>query len=63
MGDPLSPLSFNIVIKLLIRWLKTLDKGYEQIASRYLNLVNKWYADDGTLVKNLVEDMIFLLEI
>ena len=52
MGDPLSPLPFNLIIELLIRWRKTLDKGYE-IASRDLNLVSKWYDDGGILVKKL----------
>ncbi len=39
-----------------------MGKGYD-IASCGLQLSSKWYADDGTLLTNLVEDMISLLDI
>ena len=61
-GDPLSPLLFDLMIEPLIRWLKAADKGYN-ISSRGLKLASKWYADDGTLVTNSVDDMISLLAI
>ena len=43
----------------LIRWLTTSGKRYD-IASCGLKLASKWYADDGTLLTNSVEDMISL---
>jgi hypothetical protein len=46
----------------LIRWLRVSNKGYD-IASCGLQLASKWYVDDGTLVTNLVEDMIVLLDL
>jgi hypothetical protein len=61
-GDPLSPLLFDLMVEPLIRWLKASGKGYD-IASCGLNLASKWYADDGTLITNSVEDMIALLDI
>jgi hypothetical protein len=48
------------MIEPLIRWLHASKKGYD-IASCGLQLANKWYADDGTLVTNSVEDTIVLL--
>ena len=60
--DPLSPLLFDLMVKLLIRWLKVSGKGYD-IASCGLKLARKWYADDGTLITNSIEDMISLLDI
>ena len=60
--DPLSHLLFDLVVEPLIRWLKASGKGYA-IASCGLNLASKWYADDGTLITNSVEDMIALLDI
>ncbi len=50
------------MIEPLIRWLTASGKGYN-IASCGLNLASKWYADDGTLLTNSVEDMISLLDI
>jgi hypothetical protein len=61
-GDPLSPLLFDLMIEPLIRWLNAADKGY-RISSCGLKLASKWYADDGTLVTNSVDDMISLLAI
>ena len=56
-GEPLSPLLFDLVVEPLIRCLTAVDKGYD-IASCGLKLAIRWYADDGTLVTNSVEDMI-----
>jgi len=50
------------MIEPLIRWLITLEKGYD-IASYDLKLANKWYTGDGTLVTNSFEDLIALLNI
>ena len=50
------------MIEPLIRWLNTSDKGYE-MTSCGLRLASKWYADDGTLVTNTIEDMVTLLDI
>ena len=61
-GDPLSPLLFDLMVEPLIRWLIASGKGYD-IASCGLRLASKWYADDGTLLINSVEDMISLLDI
>jgi hypothetical protein len=61
-GDPLSPLLFDLMIEPLIRWLNAADKGYN-ITSCGLQLASKWYADDGTLVTNSVDDMMSLLSI
>ncbi len=58
----MSPLLFDLMIEPLIRWLLASNKGYD-IASCGLHLASKWYADDGTLVTNSVEDMIFLLDL
>ncbi len=60
--DPLSPLLFDLTIEPLLRWLKASGKGYD-IASCDLNLASKWYADDGTLITNSVDDMTSLLDI
>ena len=61
-GDPLSPLQFDLMIEPLIRWLNVSHKGYD-MTSCGLQLASKWYADDGTLVTNTIEDMVALLEI
>jgi hypothetical protein len=61
-GDPLSPLLFDLMVEPLIRWLTASGKVYN-IASCGLKLARKWYADDGTLLINSVEDMICLLDI
>ena len=61
-GDPLSPLLFDLMIELLIRWLDAVDKGYI-ITSCGFKLASKWYADDGTVVTNSVDDLISLLSI
>ncbi len=49
------------MVEPLIRWLTASGKGYD-IASCGLKLASKWYADDGTLLTNSVEDMISLLD-
>ena len=59
-GEALSPLLFDLMVKPLFCWLTASGKGYE-IPSCDLKLASKWYADDGTLVTNSVEDMISLL--
>ena len=61
-GDPLSPLLFDLMVEPLIRWLNAADKGYN-ITSCGLQLASKWYADDGTLFTNSVDDMLSLLSI
>jgi hypothetical protein len=61
-GDPLSPLLFDLMVEPLIRWLNAVNKGYD-ITSCGPTLTIKWYADDGTLIANSVEDMISLLDI
>jgi len=50
------------MIEPLIRWLTASQKGYT-IISCGLYLASKWYADDGTLVTNTIEDMLTLLNI
>jgi hypothetical protein len=60
--EPMSPLLFDLMIQPLIRWLRASNKGYN-IASCDLQLAHNWYADDGTLVTNSVEDMISLLDL
>ena len=62
LSVPLSPLLFDLMIEPLIRWLTTLDKGYD-IASCALKLARKWYDVDGTLVTNSMEGIISLLDI
>ena len=57
----MSPLLLDLMIEPLIRWRRALNKGYD-IASCDLHLASKWYVDDGTLVTNVVEDMIVLLD-
>ncbi len=61
-GEPLSPLLFELMIEPLIRWLKASHKGYD-MTSWGLRLAIKWYADDGTLVTNTIDDMVTLLDI
>jgi hypothetical protein len=61
-GDPLSPLLFDLMIEPIIRWLNATDKGYN-ITSCGLQLANKWYADDGTLVTNSMDDLMSILSI
>jgi len=58
---PISSL-FDLMVEPLIRWLTASGKGYD-IASCGLKLASKWYAYDGTLLTNSVEDMISLLDI
>jgi hypothetical protein len=50
------------MVEPLITWLTASGKGND-IASRGLKVVSKWYADDGTLLTNSVEEMVSLLEI
>ncbi len=50
------------MVEPLIRWLTASGKGYN-IASCGLKLASKWYADDGTLLTNSVEDVVSLLDI
>jgi len=45
------------MVEPLIRWLMASGKGYD-IASCDLKRASKWYADDGALITNSVEDMI-----
>jgi hypothetical protein len=59
-GDPFSPLLFDLMIEPLIRWLNASQKGYH-ISSCGPRIASKWYADDGTLVTNTIEDMATLL--
>jgi hypothetical protein len=47
-GNPISPLLFDLMVEILIRWLTASGKGYD-IASCGLKLTSKWYADDSTL--------------
>jgi hypothetical protein len=61
-GDPISPLMSDLTIEPLIRWLNASHKGYD-MTSCGLQLASKWYANDGTLVTNTIEDMVALLEI
>ena len=61
-GDPMSPLLFYLVVEPLIHWLSAADRGYNIISSGR-KLASKWYADDGTLFTNSLEDMISLLGI
>ena len=61
-GDPLSALLFDLMIEPLIRWLNASHKG-DDMPSCGLQLASKWYADDGTLGTNTIEDMVVLLEI
>ncbi len=49
------------MVEPLIRWLSASGKGYD-IDYCGLNLASNWYADDGTLLINSVEDMISLLD-
>ena len=49
----------DLVIEPLIRWLKASQNWYA-ITSRGLKLASKWYADDGTLITNTVDDIIAL---
>jgi hypothetical protein len=50
------------MVEPLIKWLTASGKGYG-IASYGLKLTSKWYADDGTLIANSVEDIISQLDI
>ena len=61
-GDPLSPLLFGLMIEPLIRRINASQKRND-ITSCGLRLASKWYADDGTLVTNTIDDMVTLLSI
>ena len=61
-GDPLSTLLFDLMIEPLIPRLNASHKGYD-MTSCGLRLASKWYADEGTLVTNTIEDMVTLLYI
>jgi len=50
------------MVEPLIRWFTAAEKGYA-IDSYGLKLASKWYADDGTLITNFVEDMISILKV
>ena len=50
------------MIEPMIKWLRASYNGYN-ISSCGLQLASKLYADDGTLVTNTVDDMIFLLNL
>ena len=50
---------FVLMIEPLIRWLKASQMGYA-ITLCGLQLASKWYADDGTLITNTVDDIIAL---
>jgi hypothetical protein len=62
LGDPLSPLLFDLMIEPLIRWLNASQKGYH-ITSCGLRLSSKWYADDATLIAHNVKDLNTQLEV
>jgi hypothetical protein len=53
---------FDLMIELLIRWLRASKKGYT-MASCGLKLANKWYADEGTPATNTVDDMVAFLDL
>ena len=58
-------LFLDLIVEPLIRWLTAADKVCE-IASGGLKLVSKWHADHSTLVTlvtNLIENMISLMDI
>ena len=59
---PLSPLLFDLMIESLICWLTASQKGYD-ITSCGLRLASEWYADDGAMVSNTIDDMITLIDI
>jgi hypothetical protein len=61
-GDSLSLLTFDLMIEPLIRWLSAKLKGYD-ISFFVLRLASKWYADEGTLVTNTIDDMVTMLDI
>ena len=50
------------MIEPLIRWLSAKLKGYD-ISFFVLRLASKWYADEGTLVTNTIDDMVTMLDI
>ena len=50
------------MVEPLIRWLKSLQKGYT-LASNRLSLSSKWNADDATLVAHNVTDLNTQLEV
>jgi len=52
--DPLSTLLFILTVEPLIRWLKSLQKGYT-LTSNKLNLSSKWYGSD--LVAHNITDL------
>jgi hypothetical protein len=49
------------MVEPLMRLLAASGKGYD-IALCGLKLSSKWYADEGTLITNSVEDIISLLD-
>jgi hypothetical protein len=53
---------FGLVIEPLIRWLNASQKVLN-LSSCDLHLASKWYADDGTLVTNTLEDNVTLLDL
>ena len=56
LGNPLSSLLFfDLVVEPLLRWLTAADKGYVIACCGFI-LASKWYADDGTLVTNNVDE-------
>ncbi len=61
-GDPLSRLLCDLMVDPLIRWLTASGNCYD-IASCGSNLASKGYTNNGTLLNNLVEDMISLMDI
>jgi hypothetical protein len=61
-GHLQSLLLIDRMIATLIRWLYASNKNCN-ITTCDLQLERKWYADDGTLVTNSVEDTITLLDI
>jgi hypothetical protein len=50
------------MIEPLIRWLNASHKGYD-MTSCGLRPASKWYANDGTLITNIIQDMVTLLDI
>jgi hypothetical protein len=53
---------FDLVIEPLIHRINASQKKYD-ITSCGLRHASEWYADDGTLVTNTIEDMVTFFDI